>query len=142
MKLLTSVILLVMSQAFAMDSIVVRGNLFDNIQMSERIHKVILTESEEELSLVNDFNEAPSCERGEYEVAKNTEGSFELKRIVKCDSFVDETALVRMCPEMFMPVCGELTENSNSIVPQLETFSNMCDLYVSKANFVKFGRCD
>ena len=48
-----------------------------------------------------------------------------------------------MCPELFMPVCGEVASDDFSKgLPEIHNFSNMCDLYIAKATFIKFGRCD
>ncbi len=142
MKFLSVIFIAFISNVHASSMMTIKGDLTDRIQLKERINKVIITENNEELSLINEYNEVPSCERGEFEVVETEDGAFELTRIIKCESYIDQTNEVMMCPEVFMPVCGEVVDGNNKALPEIVSFSNMCDLYIAKASFVNFGQCD
>ncbi len=137
-------IFIVMSVIFSASAskIVVSGNLMDDIKMDGPIQKLIFTANKTEVSLVNSFNEVESCEEGEFELTELSSGKYRLSKVLKCESWVDETKDVEYCPEVFLPVCGELKNEANSkALPELVEFSNMCELYISKATFIRMGSC-
>ncbi len=140
MKLLLALTLVFSSAA---QSIVVSGDLLDNIKLDGPIQKMIFTANKTEIALVNEFNEVASCEEGEFELSDTGNGNFKLERVVKCEKWVDQTKDVQFCPEVYMPVCGELkSEAGSKALPELAVFSNMCELYISKATFIKMGSCN
>ncbi len=145
--ILTLVCLFAVSQLASANNIVVTGKLLDNINLEGRINKMIFTDTKTEIKLVNEYVESESCEKGEFKVEKVARGLFELKGVISCEQWVDETAEVQGCPENFLPVCGEVVEAEcegglcGKSLPEIRTFSNTCELYRAKAVFLKSGSC-
>ncbi|EQC52107.1 Kazal-type serine protease inhibitor [Bacteriovorax sp. DB6_IX] len=123
-------------------NLVISGRLLDDINLNGRINKMIFTENKTEIRLVNEYNESESCERGSFEITRIQTGVYELKGVISCDQWVDETEEVQACPENFQPVCGEIASDSfGKALPKHVTFSNMCELYRAKAAFIQNGGC-
>ncbi|MDD0853473.1 Kazal-type serine protease inhibitor [Halobacteriovorax sp. GB3] len=136
------------TQARAGEVISVRGNLLDDLRLRGKIQKMIVTDNEETIKLANEYIERMNCENGEYEIARNSEGEFELTDVKKCENWFDQTEEVQVCPEIYAPVCGqplnEICEDEFSCgksMPRNVTYSNSCDLYAAKALFVHAGEC-
>ena len=134
-------LLIVSNFAKAQEIKVVRGKLLDNQSINGRINKVIFTEHKREVFLENEYVELASCLSGKFEIVKNSNGKFELEKVVSCDEWVDETEEVEYCPESFFPVCGELPSPLGKHLPEVVTFSNSCELYKAKAAYLYSGEC-
>lgn len=121
----------------------VSGKLADNVNLDGRIHKVILTDSKERITLVNEYVEADNCTVGSYEVVEVREGVFALKNIIDCDEVVDAPSKVVACPEIHMPICAEVSADKfgNKSLRQQMTFPNGCEMYRAKAAFIANGEC-
>lgn len=145
--ILTLICLFAVSQLananFGQSDMVVSGKLLDDINIEGRINKMIFTENKMEIRLVNEYTESESCEHGQFKVEKVGKGIFQLKNVINCEKWVDETEEVDMCPEIFQPVCGEIFEAEfGKSLPVIRTFSNSCELYRAKAVFLKNGSCN
>lgn len=139
--ILTIITILFFAQVRA--EIIVTGKLADDLNISGKISKVILTEDKSEIKLLNEYVEVDSCTQGQFVLTEVEPGIYELKTVLSCDEWIDAPARINACPENFVPVCGELPNDAfgGKSLNQLVTFTNGCELYKAKAAFVNKGVC-
>ncbi len=138
-KLVSIIFLAVLTLNVSAKEIILNGNLVDSQTFKGRIFKVIITEQNEEISLINEYFETQSCENGKYAVKQAGLGKYKLEAILDCQNWVDETAEVQACPEIFAPVCGVVSGIDGEFAIN---YSNSCELYRAKAVFAHEGLCE
>lgn len=135
--------------SFAGELQTVNGRLIDDLKMVGNIKKMIVTDRERTIKLANDYIETASCVDGEFKIKKIGSGHFELREVVRCNKWVDETADVYACPKIFSPVCGvpvvqECEDDfmCEKSMPRSVTFGNNCEMYAARAVFLHEGECE
>ncbi|AYF44884.1 MULTISPECIES: Kazal-type serine protease inhibitor family protein [Halobacteriovorax] len=138
-KLISIILLAVVATNISAKEIILNGDLIDSQSFTGRIFKVIITEENEEVKLVNEYFEAQSCENGEFALKEESLGKYRLEAVLNCKNWVDQPEETQFCPEIFSPVCGAVSGIDGDM---LINYSNSCELYRAKAIFVKEGSCE
>ncbi|MFG1499195.1 hypothetical protein ABMA70_03225 [Halobacteriovorax sp. XZX-3] len=138
-KLVSIIFLAVLAMNVSAKEIILNGDLIDSQSFRGRIFKVIITEQNEEIELVNEYFEAQSCEDGQFALKQAGLGKYKLEAVLNCKNWVDEPRQLNVCPEIFAPVCGAISGiDGDAFI----SFPNSCELYRAKAIYVNEGRCE
>lgn len=138
-KLVSAFLLVVLAFSVSAKEIILNGDLVDAQTFKGRIFKVIITEQNEEIQLVNEYFEAQSCENGQYALKQESLGKYKLEAVLKCGNWVNEPEEVESCPEIYSPVCGVVSGIDGDFKIN---YSNSCELYRAKALYVNEGLCE
>jgi hypothetical protein len=133
MKLLITLItLLTITSSYASTAFTVSGKLVPNHLPSDVIHMNLLTDAGN-FKIVSFDHKIQTCEHGIFEIVNNfhPEDTYSLIEIYDCNNEKEE---VVYCPEIYMPICGSLNQES-------KTFGNFCELSTSGAKFLYAGDC-
>lgn len=133
MKLLISFVLLIsLSNTFANVAFTASGKLVPYVGGSDLVHMTLLT-SAGNFKIVSFDHKIQTCENGIFEIVNNfhPEDTYSLIEIYDCN---DEKEEVAYCPEIYMPICGNIKNVDR-------TFGNFCELSTSGAKFLYAGDC-
>lgn len=101
-----------------------------------------------EITLANVHTHWKSCLNGIFLITEDQEnnGEARLLDVIECQEKINfdinafDPSIVQpiYCPEIYMPVCGFKELEGTQ---EIETYSNLCKLNASKADFLHHGEC-
>ncbi len=151
---MTLLVLLACTNSFANVAFNIEGELIILDKMNSPLEISITTE-DKVYEITNVHLNYTSCEEGEYVIVQNMFplDTYLLLDVINCipkaDNFELNQKSLMICPEIYMPVCGQpkmpKCEDQRvciQVMPKPQIFGNFCELKVSDASPLPMEMCD